>query len=105
MPKGEELTRVEIYGQTYSLRGEGNQKYVQELAAYVDRKMREIAEHTTTVDSLKLAVLAAVNIADELHTVREQMAQQEGQVLERTDTFLATLDRCLSIASPGSRSS
>ena len=102
MPKGEELTRVEIYGQTYSLRGEGNQKYVQDVAAYVDRKMREIAEHTTTVDSLKLAVLAAVNIADELHALREQMAQQEQMVLQRADHFLAAIDRCVATTAHGS---
>ena len=102
MAKGDELTRVEIYGQIYSLKGEGNQKYVQELAAYVDRKMREIAEHTTTVDSLKLAVLAAVNIADELHSTREQMAQQEQHLMQRADEFLATLDRCLNSATHGS---
>jgi cell division protein ZapA len=102
MPKGEELTRVEIYGQTYGLRGEGNQKYVQDLAAYVDRKMREISEHTTTVDSLKLAVLAAVNIADELHALREQMSQQEQAVLQRADSFMAAIDRCFASLGHGS---
>jgi cell division protein ZapA len=101
MPKSEELTRVEIFGQTYSLRGEGNRKYVQDLASYVDRKMREIADHTTTVDSLKLAVLAAVNIADELFGLREQMAQQEQTVLQRADEYLATIDRCLASLSGG----
>ena len=59
------LVQVEIYGQSYNLRGEGESGYIQDLAAYVDRKMREVSEATATVDSLKVAILAALNIADE----------------------------------------
>ena len=59
------LVQVEIYGQSYNLRGEGDSAYLQELAAYVDKRMREVAEATATVDSLKVAILAALNIADE----------------------------------------
>src|SRR2546425_10514001 len=57
--------QVEIYGQSYNLRGEGEAGYIQDLASYVDRKMREVSEVTATVDSLKVAILAALNIADE----------------------------------------
>jgi cell division protein ZapA (FtsZ GTPase activity inhibitor) len=59
------LVQVEIYGQSYNLRGEGESGYIQDLASYVDRKMREVSEVTATVDSLKVAILAALNIADE----------------------------------------
>lgn len=59
------LVQVEIYGQVYNLRGEGEAQDIQDLAAYVDRKMREVSEATATVDSLKVAILAALNIADE----------------------------------------
>ena len=59
------LVQVEIYGQSYNLRGEGEVGYIQDLAAYVDGKMREVADATATVDSLKVAILAALNIADE----------------------------------------
>lgn len=59
------LVQVEIYGQSYNLRGEGDPQYIEDLAAYVDRKMREVGEATSTVDSLKVAILAALNIADE----------------------------------------
>ena len=59
------LVQVEIYGQSYNLRGEGESAYLQELAAYVDKRMREVAAATETVDSLKVAILAALNIADE----------------------------------------
>ena len=59
------LVQVEIFGQSYNLRGEGEVGYMQNLAVYVDNKMREIADATATVDSLKVAILAALNIADE----------------------------------------
>jgi len=60
-----QLVQVEIYGQSYNLRGEGEAGYIQNLASYVDGKMREVADATATVDSLKVAILAALNIADE----------------------------------------
>jgi len=58
-------TPVTIYGQTYHLRGNGNPTYLEELASIVDTKMREIAEATATADTLKVAILASLNIADE----------------------------------------
>jgi cell division protein ZapA len=56
--------RVEIYDQTYQLRG-SDPEYIAKLADYVDTKMRLISQQASTVDSLRLAVLAALNIADE----------------------------------------
>ena len=56
--------RVEIYDQTYQLRGSDPQ-YINQLADYVDTKMRIVAQQASTVDSLRVAVLAALNIADE----------------------------------------
>src|SRR5207247_209880 len=64
--------KVQIFGQTYSIRGELEERYVQRLAAYVDEKMHAIAEATSTVDTQKAAVLAALAIADELHTLRRE---------------------------------
>lgn len=65
MAEREKLVQVEIYGQRYTLKGSEDSAYVESLAAHVDRRMREIAGSSSTVDSLKVAVLAAVNIADE----------------------------------------
>jgi cell division protein ZapA len=62
---------VEIYDQTYRLRG-NNPAYVEKLAATVDEKMRAVAAHGRTVDSLRVAVLAALNIADELARLTER---------------------------------
>ena len=65
MSRDANVVQVEIFGQIYNLRAEGDASDVQSLAAYVDGKMREVATQTKTVDSLRVAILAALNIADE----------------------------------------
>ncbi len=60
---------VDIYDQTYHLRGD-DEEYIATLAALVDGKMRAVSAHSATVDSLRVAVLAALNIADELMELR-----------------------------------
>jgi cell division protein ZapA len=61
----ESVIQVEIFGQTYNLRADGDPAYVQSLASHVDAKMREVARETKAVDTLRVAILAALNIADE----------------------------------------
>lgn len=58
-------TAVTIGGRTYNLRGHRDPEYLQELAAHVDSRMREVAEITGTADSLKVAILACLNISDD----------------------------------------
>lgn len=87
--------KVEIYDQTYHIRGELDEEYVAELAAFVDAKMRSVAEATRTVDSLRVAVLAALNIADELHALRARQQQMEGPLRQRTERCLALVEQAL----------
>ena len=68
---------VDIYDQTYHLRGV-DPEYIESLAAMVNEKMRAVSEHGGTVDSLRVAVLAALNIADELCTLRQQYDELAG---------------------------
>src|SRR6266699_752108 len=63
--------RVEIFDQVYNLRG-SDADYILKLAEYVDAKMRAVSEQTATVDSVRLAVLAALNIADEYHLLKRR---------------------------------
>ena len=65
---------VEIYDQVYHLRGTDH-VYIERLAQIVDAKMRAVSAHGNTVDSLRVAVLAALNIADELCTARQHHDQ------------------------------
>ena len=63
--------RVEIFDQAYNLRG-SDPEYMLKLAEYVDSKMRAVAEATNTIDTVRLAVLAALNIADEYHLLKKK---------------------------------
>ncbi|HEY5381472.1 MAG TPA: cell division protein ZapA [Acidobacteriaceae bacterium] len=92
---------VDIYDQVYQLRGT-DPEYIEQLAAIVDGKMRAVSAHGATVDSLRVAVLAALNIADELLTLRaryEAMAgslnQQQTTVRSRAGSLMGMLDEVL----------
>jgi len=72
---------VEIFDQSYRLRGEDSE-YINRLAAIVDGKMRLVASQGKTVDSLRVAVLAALNIADELARAEERLDELRGNLTE-----------------------
>ena len=91
----EQTLRVEIYNQTYSIRSDGDNEYIQNLAAYVDSKMREISSGTMTVDSLKVAILAALHIADEYYQLKHTQAQVDSQLGIRSSECAERLDRLL----------
>lgn len=65
-----EPVKVSIFNQPYHLRTDGDSEYVRQLARFVDERMQAISTHTSVVDFAKVAVLAALNIADELHRLR-----------------------------------
>jgi cell division protein ZapA len=77
---------VEIYDQVYRLRGT-DPTYIAQLAQSVDAKMRAVSAHGGTVDSLRVAVLAALNIADELATVRDRYNQLAGSLSQSQSTM------------------
>jgi cell division protein ZapA len=87
--------RVEIYNQTYNIRSDGDNDYILRLAEYVDRKMREISSGTLTVDSLKVAILAALHIADEYHQLKNNQEQSDAQLASRSAECAEMLDRVL----------
>jgi cell division protein ZapA len=87
--------RVEIYDQVYHLRGETQEEHAQELARYVDERMRAVAEVTGAVDSLRIAVLASLHLADELFQLRARQQELEGQLRDRTQRALDVVDRAL----------
>ncbi|MCW5958645.1 MAG: cell division protein ZapA [Pyrinomonadaceae bacterium] len=87
--------RVEIYNQTYNIRSDGDNDYIMHLAEYVDRKMREISSGTLTVDSLKVAILAALHIADEFHQLQNQQELIDSQLAARSAECAEMLDRVL----------
>ena len=86
--------RVEIFDQGYNLRGT-DPDYILKLAEYVDAKMRAVAEQTHTVDSARLAVLAALNIADEYHLMKRRTDGGSSESSKRTRQLLSALDQVL----------
>lgn len=89
--------RVEIYNQTYNIRSDGDTEYIIQLAEFVDGRMREISSGTLTVDSLKVAILAALHIADELHRLKNMHEQADSQLAARSAECAEMLDRLLKV--------
>jgi cell division protein ZapA len=90
-----ERMKIDIYDQTYHIAGDLQPEYVEELAAHVDGKMREIARSTGTVDSVRVAVLAALAIADELHTLKQGRDENREELRERAERCLKLVERAL----------
>ena len=90
-----ESVRVEIYDQSYNLRGT-DPEYIHKLAEFVDSKMRAVSEQTQTVDSLRLAVLGALNIADEYHILKRKYDAISADYRQNADRLSGALDEVLS---------
>ncbi len=67
--------RVDIYGQSYQIKGDASDTHIHDVAKWVDSKMSEIGKRSPNLDHTKVAVLAALNIADELLKVRKELEE------------------------------
>jgi cell division protein ZapA len=90
-----QVVSVEIRGQRYPIRSTLDAQYVNGLATYVDDKMRAAAETTPSGDSLRLAVLAALNIADELFRCQDVQQARKGALAERAEALERLMDAAL----------
>ena len=89
------LVQVQIFGHSYTIRGEADQAYILEVAAYVDRKMREITEKLPVASLSKVAILASLNIADELFKERARQQAESQQLNHHAARLNAVLDELL----------
>jgi len=90
--------KVEIFGQGLSLRTDGDEERLFELARFVDSKMQEVAKGTSSVDTVKIAILTALNIADELFEERESDQNDRQEKLEkRTSGLVKRLEDAIKI--------
>lgn len=87
--------QVQIFGNRYAIRGEADRRYILEVAAYVDAKMKEITGKQPVASLTRVAVLASLNIADELFKERAGRARDEQHVTLRAQQLGAQLDRAL----------
>ena len=87
--------KVDIFHQTYPIQGDLEEVYIRKIAAYVDEKMTMISALAQTVDTQKVAVLAALSIADELHRLREERGEREEILKEQAERCLTLVERAL----------
>ena len=89
------VVTVEIGGQRFPIRSTLDQSYVTELAAYVDGKMRAASEAVPAADGIGLAILVALNLADELFRCRDKQSSATGDINERALRLEQLLDDVL----------
>ena len=89
------LVHVQIFGQTYAVKAGADAGYVEELAAHVDAQMQEVSRSAGAVDSLRVAVLAALNIADECFRLRADLREADGRAAGRAAALARELAAAL----------
>jgi len=85
--------RAKIYDREYALRTSGDPERLHDLCAGLDKRMREVAASTGAVDTLKVAVLAALSLADDLQRTREELKKLDESVGRRSLACVSMLDR------------
>lgn len=86
---------VDIFGTSYHVRGDNDPEHLTELAGFVDEKMKEVSSHVTTVDATKIAILAALNIADELFRSRQGRDGERKEISEKVTGLAGELEAVL----------
>lgn len=97
------VVHVEVNGQRYPIRSSLDPVYVQELASYVDRKLRIAFDSAPSSDTLGLAILAALNIADEFFRARDSQLHVDGSVAARAGELERLVDQAIELVEPASR--
>ncbi len=100
MDESTRVVNVDIHGQQYPIRSGLDPAYVAELAAYVSDKIQAAARETPAGDTLKLAVLAALNIADEYFRARDEEQRRHDSIASRAGELERMLDLALSLDQP-----
>ncbi len=93
--KANQGTPVQIFGQVYRLRSDEDADRVRQIAEMVDQKMNRIADRGASADNYRIAVLAALELADELHTLRDKHEDLQGLVDAKSSSLAALLDQAV----------
>jgi cell division protein ZapA len=89
------VTAVQIFGHEYKIKGHADKDYIERMAKYVDGKMKELASNSSLPSQDRLAILAALNIADELFQERTQSKNTLSSVEEKANRLIALIDESL----------
>lgn len=90
------VLKVRIYGAEYSIRGQADANYIKAIAEYLDSKMREVDKSVRVDSSLKVAILASLNIADELFRERKEKEELRTQLEDKIKKLNGLIDRQIS---------
>jgi cell division protein ZapA len=85
-------TEVYILGQKYTVKGDADEDYIKKLASYVDEKLKEVYGSSPSITPLKAAILASLNIADELYKLREAQESITRNIEERANALTGLFD-------------
>jgi cell division protein ZapA len=83
---------VSILGQKYTIKGDASEEYIKKLAAFVDQKLKEVHNSSPNMAPLKAAILASLNIADELHRAREEHEKATMEIEEKANVLSGLFD-------------
>jgi cell division protein ZapA len=92
MEDKKQTVTVQIFGEDYPIRGSADQDYIIEVASYLDSKMREVAEKNGNKSPARVAILAALNITDELFQARSASSIEVKKIEEKTQIILDWLE-------------
>lgn len=85
-------TEVYILGQKYSIKGDASEEYIRELAAFVDKKLKEVYNAVPNISPVKASILVALDIADELYKLRNQQDEMARHIEEKASTLASLFD-------------
>ena len=96
MDSNDNFVKVTIYGQEYTIKAPADASYIKNIAEYVDEKMREVQEELSTPQvPAKVAILAAMNISDELFNARRGEYSFKGEVESKIESLIQRIDQVI----------
>lgn len=87
--------KVSIYGQAYTINGDAPRDYILQLADYLNRKMEEVGTHGAGINPTQVAILAALNVADEYFQLKKLKSGADSEVERRAMALISMLDEGL----------
>ena len=95
MEKPDNLVKVDIYGKEYTVKGDADKAYIESVAEYVDGKMKEVDANVPFESSLRVAILAAMNITDELFSQKSHKSLETDDLEEKAKALVEQLEETL----------
>ena len=93
MPDDNNAVQISIFGQEYSVKAPADPNYIKKIAEYLDEKMREVQSgFNTTQSSTRIAILAGMNIVDELFTAKKDGDVASGEIEEKVSSLIELID-------------